>query len=1104
IPNCGIDSEYNVICPKKKDYFCIGHNNELYKLDNNSVCTKTYTDEDNDVFIFIKDDYGFKEYTKKDSVTEKTRFLIYECIYVENVQSGCTTVGNDCYYDYKNQFIYSYQPNDNQFTRLMNGACYDELSLQYYSCDQGLCHSLIRNGYHLAGTETTTNTYDKLILCYYSYCYPPEQPTINGYYINGDDSELSLIKCINTDTSPSCSISLTSTQIKTAGYAYLDAGHLNSTSTEYGGVIVCSSDSCTSKSKPEKKKNSKTLYYIDAESTDDSYIIQCTYKTCKSTTADTKNGYAYIYGTGEDYIILGNGSKLVARSIGATADYNEYYLDATNSVNIIECSFDSNEKKAKCSSISSGANISDRVYYIDNAISGNIIECSNQACQSNPAKIGYYINGNNNADFPLIQCNKNKNDVKCQVIAKANINIGYYLDSTSTDDNTSYSNLIYCDGSKNCLKVSTLIKGYYLDSGSAIVSSSNKRSQTTKYRNLIICNGSDYKLLDTIHIGYYLDGSSSNDHINYTKIIYCSNDSSCTSITTSIIGLYVNAASTSDNTNYSQLITYNGKNYSINTNNEIGYYLDGGSSVDGVTFSNIIYCSSSTTCSIIKNENITNGYYIQGVNKDNKTLIKCINSKCKLIPSVGSKTEIAYYIDGESNDNIIKCDDSNCISKKNTSTFILLTNRQDENEKIIVCDTQCRYILNENSKCENNEDIGNLIYEEGNIKICIDSNEKVMTWTKITIDNKMRYYLLSKNVASIIFRNTNINDDNILIISTISKSLKFYSNSTYGYYINKDDSIYIECDKSGCKNTSTYNSCDSDENIGKLAIIDNEIFICTSNYSGNKIQITNDNNNNYYFIEKGFPGVQEDQAVVSINESEVIVKTGKYVIYIYAYQEKERNFIKKDKTNDGNEYISNTITKCSFNDSEYKCINEKANTNDYYYDELTFQLYFVTDTELESMEDALPGYYINNNEIIIIDSDSTNAQSQINPISSLDEYDKCDSKIIGKIFNSKSPTLCLDGENQVELSEENSGFYLLNYNNDNIFDIPSNQYALISISKNKAVLYTDNDEMKFCVNKNMSVDIKKESTSCAGKEIQCTNGICKESSTSTSETSTIF
>ena len=109
---------------------------------------------------------------------------------------------------------------------------------------------------------------------------------------------------------------------------------------------------------------------------------------------------------------------------------------------------------------------------------------------------------------------------------------------------------------------------------------------------------------------------------------------------------------------------------------------------------------------------------------------------------------------------------------------------------------------------------------------------------------------------------------------------------------------------------------------------------------------------------------------------------------------------------------------------------------------------------MESTEDTLPGYYINQNEVIIIDSksNSTTVLSQTSPISILDKYYRCDSLSQGKIYNSTSPIYCLDGINKVELNEENKGIYLLSYTDDNIFNIPVDQYGLIHISKNKAVL----------------------------------------------------
>jgi len=141
-------------------------------------------------------------------------------------------------------------------------------------------------------------------------------------------------------------------------------------------------------------------------------------------------------------------------------------------------------------------------------------------------------------------------------------------------------------------------------------------------------------------------------------------------------------------------------------------------------------------------------------------------------------------------------------------------------------------------------------------------------------------------------------------------------------------------------------------------------------------------------------------------------------------------------------------------EAEYKCIDEKANLDGYYYDESKSELYFVTDTELESMEDKLPGYYINQGEVIIISgkSNSTTVVSKTSPISDLDTYYRCDSGSVGKLYNSKTPMLCLDGIYQVELSDKDNGTYLVSYSIDNIYDIPEGQYGLVNISKNKAIL----------------------------------------------------
>jgi len=1045
-----MDPNLDVVCPEKEDHFCIGHNNDIYKLDNNLDCTKTYTDSDNKIVIFIRDEYGYKEYSNEDQVTSSSRFILYECLAIGNIQSGCTTLGKDAYIDSVNDNIFIYQSDDNQFAQLINGKYYDEENEQYYKCDQnGQCSTFTYEGYYLAGTEIGTNTYDKLIRCTSTKCFPPSQPTVDGYYINGEDNGASLIKCLNSGTSPSCSVYLTSTQFKTTGYAYLDAGHLDSINTEYGGVIICSSNKCVPKSKPNS--DSVINYYLNGESNNGNQIIQCDSNNCQLNNVDVTKGYAYVYGAMENYILLGDDSKLNVIASSATSTFSEHYIDGSNPEYIITCRLDTNKNKIECSSGLSGATSSNKIYYIDNGISGNIIECSDEKCQSNSAKIGHYINGNSNNDYPLIQCNKgNNNVISCKTVSKDEIITGYYLNISSTSDNKSFSSIIYCNSSKKCSKITLMIKGYYidassistsqtityskliycdgtdykyvntiqigyylnggsssngsdysniiycldsnscsevttkikglyidassttdnniytkliiydglkyssfsslkkgfyfngsssldglnykeiikcssstsctlqnksiqgyyvdgtstndeniyskliqydgnsyssvtninvgyyldgssstnniefsniikctdsttctpntsnnegfymdgssfktdyytklikwdnskyvivdttnvgyyldgsstsngknfssiiycsdlnhcskitrmvkgyyLDGNSVTLSSSRKRSQTITYSKLIICDGSEYKSYSsTIHIGYYLDGGSSTDSINYNHVIYCSSDSICSLITTSIMGFYLDATSTTDNENYSQLISCNGETYTLNTTNKIGYYLDGSSSIDNVNYNNVINCSSATTCSLVEKKNVNNGYYMDVSSVENsKKLIKCSSSSCQLILSEGSEDKTAYYINGENNNYLIECDDQQCISIKNDSLLIVLSNRDDENEKIIVCDTQCNYI-SENKECETSNDVGNISYQSGIIDVCMESMEESISWMTIRLDNKVHYYLLPSNVFNLILKNGNIDIENILIMSTESNTME--------------------------------------------------------------------------------------------------------------------------------------------------------------------------------------------------------------------------------------------------------------------------------------------------------------------------------------------
>ncbi|OUM62440.1 hypothetical protein PIROE2DRAFT_61911 [Piromyces sp. E2] len=415
---------------------------------------------------------------------------------------------------------------------------------------------------------------------------------------------------------------------------------------------------------------------------------------------------------------------------------------------------------------------------------------------------------------------------------------------------------------------------------------------------------------------------------------------------------------------------------SITKSNDIGFYLGGASSImiddSGnleTIYPELIRCKTKIGSSCELWDNIKNDYFI-GIGDNGNKLIRCLNSECKLVSSGGARTRNVYFINGEDYNYYIECNDTKCTSKKSETLLIIYTNREDENERIILCEFQCEYSTTYNEKCRVTLDIGNMFYENGKLKFCTLPDKKVPVWTEVTFSDKIHYYLLPNNHAA----------------------------PTYGYYFSEDESIYISCSTKGCRNATIYDSCESSSSAGSLVQLEGEgKSICTFNYPENRIQIK----------EEGFPGSEEDKAVISIEESSVIVKT-----------------------------------------------DEKASLNDYYYDESKSELFFVTDTELESMEDRLPGYYINQGELITIygKSNSTTVLSETNSISILDTYFRCESKTIGKVFNSKKPVICLDGLTQVELSDNKSGFYLLSYADDNIFDIPNGQYGLLKISRNKVIL----------------------------------------------------
>ncbi|ORX83764.1 scaffoldin [Anaeromyces robustus] len=690
IPNCLINRYNSIICPTISNYFCINGDNELYKS-GGSTCKKTYTYSSNKNIVFLKDSNGYTEYTSGDT-TDTSLFIIYDC--KNNSNSGCTILTNDYYHDTINQHIFYLDTTNYQYKQLKGTIYNDSESGKDYICDSnGICSINNNDGYYLAGT-VTSGKYNKLIQCVtttsgrntITNCSTEKVPTVDGYYINGAEAGKSLIYCSNTSGgSPSCYLSVSSSNIKTSGYAYLDAGNDNSINTSYGGYITCTSMKCIPQSKPSN--TNEILYFIDGGINTDQNIIQCDQTKCNTFIGTYTNGYALPDGTKDGSVLLGNGNKFIQTDSNATSRINKYFIDAMDPKKIIICGYNTESKKIVCSSDNSGATASNKTYFIDAGISGNLIECNTSICTSIIPNIGFYISHNENN--PLIKCTEVSKKIQCETVSKSKIKEGFYLNGSSTTNNKNYSEIISCSSnSSNCLIITTKIKGYYIYGSSSSSSS------------LIFCDGSSYTLLQESYIGFYLDGSSSTDNINYTQIIKC--NESCITVKTKNIGYYLDGSSATSNislskrkgnrnelleninskekrastvTTYSKLIVCDGTKYILYNNIiHIGYYLDGSSTSDNTKYKNVISCTSSSTCSSITTTPLIKGYYLEGNSttdnvKYNK-LISYNGSYYTLLSSIN----IGYYLNGNSStDNIyynqlIYCEsNTNCSNIENNN-----------------------------------------------------------------------------------------------------------------------------------------------------------------------------------------------------------------------------------------------------------------------------------------------------------------------------------------------------------------------------------------------------------------------------------------------------
>jgi len=526
IANCERNPTTKAIsCPNTLNYLCITGDNEIYTSDDNSTCSKKYSNNSKEYVVALKTSDGYKDYIN-DSVTDTSSFMIYNCGN-DSISSGCIVYTDDHYIDSANKHIY-YLDTDKQYKQVIDRVYYDDDNNKNYLCNSnGICSELIYQNNNLDDSMTSDEIYNDLIN------NPTRNtnnltPSVDGYYINPDDNGKSLVICKNTNSEASCSEIVTSPNIKTTGYAYLDAGNSESTSTSYAGIIICTSSVCSSKPKPT---NDDTLYYIDGAVSDDKNIIQCDKTECKSFVGNPKKAYAIIDSSKDGNVLLGNDNKFIPTSSGATSSSSKYYIDAIDTKQIITCGYNTTSGKVICTRGPSGADGNNNSYFIDAGISGNIIKCTSTECTSSLGSLGYYMS--NNSNYPLIKCTGHSNDIKCENVDKKNIKTAYYLDASSIIDSSSYGKIIYCSniGTTSCSNVNSNYKGFYIEGSTP--------------GKLINSNGSQYSLLGTTSIGYYLDGSSTTDNINYNKVIKCTSETKCTSIETTYEGYYLDGSSIS-------------------------------------------------------------------------------------------------------------------------------------------------------------------------------------------------------------------------------------------------------------------------------------------------------------------------------------------------------------------------------------------------------------------------------------------------------------------------------------------------------------------------------------------------------------------------------
>jgi len=599
---------------------------------------------------------------------------------------------------------------------------------------------------------------------------------------------------------------------------------------------------------------------------------------------------------------------------------------------------------AGCSNIHSGVLSKNTYsYYIDSFRPGYILRCSYSGCSSKEGKIdndyftyGYYLN-------PLldsyIQCDASECERINTIGSTCSSNIGKLI--KISDEETSNIYLCVSENKNDAVKVNdneelvVVSTGFPGSNNKNVMVKINHFSVTLIQDDVAFINKDKdgnptnkvtaCKTRDgitecktetgTTKTGYaYIDATekSPNNKKYYSKIIVC-NGSQCDNESNYSQGYYINAL------NPSKLIkgnSYNGIYYELKDGEESYYYLDNTVKNEAGNLSNIISCAKGGS----QAEELT-----------------CTSHPSDIDESKGI-SEIYY----NSKDKLIKCTTTGCsyIDKKrgiyltkSANTILLLKNRYSNVESITI-----------NENCATEDDLGNIIYTNNNIKLCKTPSADNPEWIELSLINDT-YYLLSGSLSKKLFSYSRE------VLLEISKgSVIVVEDPSIGYYFNNDKKIYIKYDDNTYQDISQSLETTCSGKAGKLAEMgessSKKVYLCLSDADNEAVELVN--SDEHYMVNSGFPKVENVKAVVMIKNNFVTIYEG--------------TFINKIDANNLSLEVTICENKNSFN--KYKCENEVATKFDYYLDEANKILYHVKDGKMEIVENPAYGYYLNKNEVL--------------------------------------------------------------------------------------------------------------------------------------------